>query len=339
MRQPTTALCLLTVIAAACHRAPPSDTPPLRSTGVAVAVRDTTRADYFEAAGVANPIQQATLSTRLMATVLDVAVVEGARVSRGDVLVRLDAADLAARRRQATAAVDDATTMRDLTKLTADRMRAMYADSAAPRAQLDAAESALARATAQLVAAREAVAEVDATTRYAEIRAPFTGVVTRRFVDPGAFAAPGTPLVTIEATDRLRVSVTVPAALASALRTGRHVAARLEGVPADALIEGVVPSAGNLYTINALIENHAAAYLTGSAATLLVPSGTRRVILVPVAALLHQGDLVGVRRRFAASDEITWVKTGATVGHDVEILSGLAPGDSVLVPGTPGGAP
>ena len=338
MRQPVTALCLFTVFTAACHRAPAAGEPTSRFDGVAVVARDTIRTDYFEAAGVANPVQQATLSTRLMATVLEVGPVEGARVARGDLLVRLDAADLTARRGQAAAAVDDATSMRTLARLTADRMRAMYADSAASRAQLDAAESALARANSQLAGAHQAIAEVDASARYAEIRAPFAGVITRRLVDPGAFAAPGTPLVSIEATDQLRVSVTIPAALAPGLRAGHRVTVRLEGVAADAVIEGVVPSTGNLYTVNALVDNRHATHLAGSAATLLVPSGSRHVILVPAAALRHQGDLVGVWRRFGSGDEVTWVTIGATIGADVEVLSGLAAGDSVLVPATIAGA-
>lgn len=327
-----TAACALGLVLAACHRAPLPVVPSTPARGVAVAARDTSVADYFEAAGVANPIEQATLSTRLLATVLGVTVVEGARVSAGEVLMRLDAADLAARRRQASATADDASMQHGLAQLTADRMRAMYADSAAPRAQLDAAETSLARASAALVAAREAITEVDAMARYAEIRAPFAGVVTRRFVDPGAFAAPGTPLLTVEANDRLRISVTIPASLASGLRPGRRLAVRLEGEMADAVIEGVVPASGNLYTINALVENRGGAHLSGGAATLLVPQGARHAILVPVAALLRQGDQVGVRRRFAAGDAVTWVRIGATVGREIEILSGLAAGDSVIVP-------
>ena len=97
------------------------------------------------------------------------------------------------------------------------------------------------------------------------------------------------------------------------------------------MIEGVVPGAGNMYTINAIVANRNGALLAASAATLLVPHGTRRAIVVPVSALLHQGDLIGVRRRFATGDAITWVKTGATMGSDIEILSGLATGDSVVL--------
>ena len=80
----------------------------------------------------------------------------------------------------------------------AERFRALYADSAATRYQLEQVETGLARAEAGLQTARASRAELDAVGAYAEIRAPFSGVVTRRFVDPGAFVAPGAPILEVQ---------------------------------------------------------------------------------------------------------------------------------------------
>lgn len=311
-------------------------TPPV--TGQAVAVIDTVRPDYFEATGVADPVERATISTRLMATVIAVVPLEGARVHRGDVLVRLDASDLDAKRKQVAAGVAEATAMHDLATVTASRMSALYADSAAPKAQLDAAMAGLARAKSGLAAAHAAAAELEASAAYAEVRAPFDGIVTHRFVDVGAFAAPGAPLLTVEASDRLRISAVVPAALARGMAKGNRIQARLEGVAAEALIEGVVPSGGNLYMVNAIVANGGGKYLAGSAATLLVATGERHVVLVPTASLVRQGDLVGVRRRMNGTAELTWLRIGGVVGDRTEVLSGLAAGDSVLVPASSTGA-
>ena len=305
-------------------------TPPV--TGQAVAVIDTIRPDYFEATGVADPVERATISTRLMATVTAVMPLEGARVHRGDVLVRLDASDLDAKRKQVAAGVAEATAMHDLATVSASRMKALYADSAAPKAQLDAAMAGLARAKSGLAAAQAAAAELEASAAYAEVRAPFDGIVTHRFVDAGAFAAPGAPLLTVEASDRLRISASIPAALARGMAKGNRIQARLEGVAAEATIEGVVPSGGNLYMVNALVANGSGKYLAGSAATLLVVTGERHVVLVPTASLVRQGDLVGVRRRMNGTAELTWLRIGGVVGDRTEVLSGLAAGDSVLLP-------
>jgi RND family efflux transporter MFP subunit len=328
----TIAVVTVTLLATACGGGPapaPSNVPA--PAGAPVLVTDTTRPDQFAASGVAQPIEQATLSTRLMATITEVVPIEGARVTAGEVLVRLDARDLDAKRQQAAAALAEATAGERLARVTAERIRALYADSAAPKAQLDAAEAGLSRATAGLAAAHAAVAELEATARYAEVRAPFAGVVTRRFVDPGAFAAPGAPLLTVASSARLRIVATVPATLVAGLRPGRRLEAQIEGQPAVARLEGAVPSAGNLYTVNALVENPDGRFLAGSAATLLVPTGERRVVLVPTAALIRQGDLIGVHRRLAGAAELTWITVGGQVGDRTEVLSGLAAGDTVLV--------
>lgn len=306
--------------------------------GRVVTVAETTVTATLEAAGVAEPVAQATLSTKLMGTVTAVLVREGDRVAAGQPLVRIDARDIAAKQSQVGAGIAEAEAVhRDATTQLA-RIRALYADSAATRAQLDAAETGFARAEAAVRQARGAASELAAMTDYAVVRAPFAGVVTQRFVDPGAFAAPGAPLVTVQDGRRLRVSVTAAPEAVRTLRRGATVTATIEGASAPATIEGVVPApAGSVYTVNAIVENAGARFLPGSAATLVIPQGARRAIVVPAAALRRDDDLTGVIVRGAgetAGDELRWIRVGATTGGLVEVLGGLAAGDRVVVPET-----
>jgi RND family efflux transporter MFP subunit len=300
-------------------------------TGTAVQVTDTMVVDAFEASGVAEPVRSATLSTKLMATVIAVQVHEGDRVAAGDLLVRLDARDLEARHEQVQAALAEASAVQADAEVQAGRIRALYADSAATKAQLDQAETGLARASAAVASARGMAAELAATASYAEVRAPFAGVVTRRFVDPGSFAAPGAPLVSVEDPSRLRVSVSAAPDEVRGVQSGHSITATIGDSAVRAVVEGVVPSGGNLYTVNALVPNADGRFLSGSAATLALPRGTRRAILVPSAAIGRQGDLTGVQVVAAGEPSLRWVKPGRSAGGMIEILSGLAPGDSVLV--------
>jgi multidrug efflux pump subunit AcrA (membrane-fusion protein) len=164
------------------------------------------------------------------------------------------------------------------------------------------------------------------------VRAPFAGIVTRRFVDPGDFAAPGTPLVALADGSRLRISGTLPAGLAARLAPGARLEARIEGRPAAARIEGVAPAGGSVYTINAIVDNPAGDYPVGGAADLLVATGTRSAILIPAAALERQGDLTGVRLVAGATAELRWVRLGERRGEQVEVLAGLRAGDRILLP-------
>ena len=187
---------------------------------------------------------------------------------------------------------------------------------------------------------------------YATIRAPFAGTVTRRFVDPGAFAAPGAPLVSIQDVSRLRVSASAAPDAVRGLARGQTIAATIEGRRMPATIEGVVPAeGGNLYRINALVPNPATgagsrAFLAGSAATLALPLGARAALVVPVRALTREGDLTGVTLRTPRGDEIRWIRIGSTTGELVEVTAGLRAGYQVVVPsdgaapvGTPAATP
>jgi RND family efflux transporter MFP subunit len=218
----------------------------------------------------------------------------------------------------------------------ANRIRALYTDSAATRAQLDAAEMGLARSDAGLKAAQAAASELEAVGSYSVIRAPFAGIVTKRFVDPGAFAAPGTPLVAIQDASTLRISASVTPDIARTLRPGQVIAATIENRPVRASVEGVVPAmAGNLYSVNALVVNFQSASLAGSAATLSLATGTRTMLVVPFTAIVREGDLTGVVLRTPQGDGRRWVRLGQRSGDMVEVIAGLTAGDRVVLPSGP----
>lgn len=318
---------------AGCGGGDPEPFPePLRLTGTEAVAADTTLPDLLPAAGLAEPVLQATLSTRLMARVTEVLVQEGDRVRAGQVLVRLDASDLDAKQSQVDAGVQAALAVRDEARLYAERIRNLYADSAAPRIQLDAAETGLVRAEAGWQVAVAAGSELQSARAYADVRAPFAGVVTNRFVDQGAFASPGAPLVTVEDDRAIRISATLAADLPRPDR-GARVSATVSGVTVEAVIEGVVPApGGNLVTVNALVENPTGVLRPGAAATLEIPLGVQRVVVVPWAAVVREGDLTGVRVRTSTGDSLRWIRLGKRYDTVVVVLAGVSPGDVVLVP-------
>jgi RND family efflux transporter MFP subunit len=305
----------------------------VRSDGVPYTAHDTTIDASVDATGIAAPIQQATLSTRLMGTVTDVQVREGDRVAAGQLLVSIDARDLTAKSTQAAASIAEAEALHRDAEAQANRIRGLYADSAATRAQLDAAETGLARARAALDAARAAATELGAIRSYSVIRAPFAGVVTKRYADPGAFATPGAPLVTIQDVSVLRISATTTPGIARGLKRAQSLTARVEQATVRATVEGIVPSAaGSLYTVNAVVVNREGALLAGSRASLALPTGRRRVLVVPAPAIVRAGDLTGVTLRTAQGDDRRWVRLGRSIGDMVEVTAGLVKGDRVVVP-------
>lgn len=314
---------------------PPVEQGPPEAT---LTVRDTLVPAVLEAAGIAEPYQRSVLSTRLMGSVTAVLVREGDRVQAGQLLGKIDSREVMAKGSQVEAGIAAAEAQHQEALRQAERIRGLYADSAATKAQLDAAETGLAQAEAGLRIAGAARAEVEAVSAYAEIRAPFAGEVTRRFVDAGAFAAPGAPLVELQDASRLRVTVSVSPGTVTGLRRGTRLDATIEDRPAQAVVEGVIPAPGGaLYTVNGIVENGDRRYLPGSAAVLLLPQGTRRAILVPETAVIAEGDLSGVRVAGERGSELRWVRLGRRNAGQVEVLSGLQAGERVLIGATAGG--
>lgn len=319
----------------------PAPAAPLSPVGATATVRDTVLPALIEASGTAEAVQQATLSTRLMATVAEVAVREGDRIGAGQVLARLDTRDLDAKAAQVEAGLAEASAMEREAEAMANRIRALYRDSAATRVQLDQVETGLARAQAAVRTARATAAEVAAHRSYAEITAPFAGTVVRRHVDPGAMAAPGAPLVMVEDASRLRVRVTAAPDQVRGLARGTAVEVLVEGRAVAGEVEGVVRApAGNMAQVNVLVANRDGGITSGSAATVLLPQGTRPGMVIPEGAVIREGDLVGVDVVVAGLAERRWVRLGRTLtGGMVEVLSGLAAGDRVLMRGAAPGGP
>lgn len=327
------------LVACASEGAPPRPADAPAATGRTLVVHDSSVTAFVEAAGIAEPVLQATVSSKLMGTVTAVLVNEGDRVSAGQSLARIDARDLDARREQVDAGIAGATAALREAELHATRLRALYADSAVPRAQLDAAESGLARAEAGVRSAKAGAAELVATADYSSIRAPFPGTVTQRLVDPGAFAAPGAPLITVQDHRRLRVKVTLAPNDARLLRKGAVVEVQVEGVSGTGVVEAVLPAQqSGLYAVNVLVENRDSRFAAGGTATVRVPQGARRVVLIPQDAVRHQGDLTGVMLREESGARIRWVRLGRTMGDRVEVLSGLKGGETILLPVAAAGA-
>lgn len=301
--------------------------------GVTLTLADTTIATTFDASGVAEPLQQAMVSTKLMGTVTSVKVQEGDVVRAGQLLVQIDARDLTAKAAQVSASIADAEAMHKEASSYAARFTALYNDSAATKAQYDAAMTGLARAEAGLRAAKAGAGELDAVRSYASVQSPFAGIVTMRHADPGTFAAPGMPLVTVQDASSLRISVSAPSEAVRNLKRGARLAATIDGQPVTATVEGVVPAnAGNLFTVNAVVPNRDGALRAGSAATLSLPLGSTNGIVVPVAALVRDGDLVGVVVRANGVDDRRWVRLGAVTPTHAEIAGGLKAGEVIVIP-------
>ena len=286
--------------------------------------------------------QHAALSTRMMARVVSIPVEVGDRVRAGQTVIRLGTDDIAANRAKAEAAVRVASAARDEAARQAARMDTLYAMDVVPLVQRDGARLGLTQAESQLAMAQATLAEVEAANRYATITAPFAGAIVARRINEGDLAAPGMPLLTVEATGPREAVVSVPADLAQHVEVGSLITVSTStGLTVAAEVRAVASGADPMTRTVQVRASLPADWPTGVAITALVPAGTRVGVAIPRRAVIRRGQLTGVRVATDEGELIRWVRLGRTVApaltgdntveQRVEVLSGLEPGERIVL--------
>lgn len=284
--------------------------------------------------GFVEAIDPATLAPRVMASVIEVAGREGDAVARGDVLVVLDDRDARAKLAQAEAALEAARAGARQAELALDRARRLHESEALTTQALEAAEAAHDGARAQVQRASEGVEEARTALAWFRLEAPFDGKVLERGADPGDLAAPGRPVLRLYREDRLRFRVAVPEERAADLSTGsthRVVFDRLP--PRDATLTRVLPPADprtgtvTLHLAPASIED----LRPGMLGRLQLAGGERAALVVPADAVERIGQVERVRLVRDGRAVPVAVRTGKRHDGLIEVLSGLAEGEEVVV--------
>lgn len=276
-----------------------------------------------EVVGTVRAKLHATLEAKLSGRIAKLPVILGQRVKAGELVVRLDAPEIAARLEQAEAALQQAE--RDW-----KRTSTLFDQQSVTRAEQDAVE-------ARQRVAKGAVTEARAMMSYVEVVAPFDGVVTKKWVDVGDLAAPGKPLISIEDSSVLQLEADVPQSIASHVQRDVHLVVRVDGVTGELIgtVSEIAPSADSVSrTFQIKVDLAEQPGLSsGQFARLLVPVGESRSLRVPAAAVVQRGQLEIVFVVVNQHAQLRLIKTGQRFGDAVEVLSGLDAGDSVVIEG------
>lgn len=325
---------MLAIAAAACSHAAADSEHTAEPPPATFTVQAEPLATVVPVSGTIVARRTAEISTRMMARITAVEVEVGDRVRAGDVLVRLGTDDVAANRLKAEAAVRAAQAAHDEAARQAARMDTLYAADVVAQVQRDGARLGLAQAESQLALAKATLQEVETAASYATITAPFDGAVLRRFADEGDVANPGMPILVVEDAGERDAVVAVPVDLAADIRKGTRVrVTTTDGRVGAAVVRAVAAGADPMTRTVEVRATLPADWPTGAAITALVPAGVQEGIAVPVRAVVRRGQLTGVRVLSESGVTIRWVRLGRTLGsgEDVHVLSGLEPGDRIVL--------
>lgn len=279
--------------------------------------------------GSLQPYQQVVLYARVAGYVKSVGVDRGDVVQSGQSLAAVEVPELEADLLKARAELEAA----ELESKRLREARAKSPDLVLPQS-VDNAE-------ARAGGARATVNRCKVLLDFAQIRAPFAGVISARSIDPGAHVSAGTsPLLALVDCTKLRCQVAVTemeAPLATPGKPVRIVPDALPSPPVQASISrsaGVLDAATRTLMVEADVENAAGKLLAGMSVTVRI--GVERhenTPLVPVAALVMEKTNAFVFRHVGGKAVKTPVKIGFNDGTHVEVPE-LKPEDTVLLVGT-----
>jgi RND family efflux transporter MFP subunit len=316
----------------------PTGPRPIAGTvrGPVAEVRLVRRSREETAVGSVRPVHEAAVASKLLARVVEVNVTAGQTVTEGDVLVRLDAADLEARLKQAEAAAVGAESRYEQTRNNYARAEKVVASKAISRADFDEAVADLKMAEAEVRRTHRAVDEANVLLDYATIRSPLTGVVIDKLVEPGDTATPGQVLLTLYEPNRMQLVATVRESLAQKLQVGDEIPARLDTLGHECLatVSEIVPeaeSASRSFTVKVTGPCPPGVY-SGMFGRIVIPLSDEQVLVVPREAVSRIGQLTVVDVVEGNRSRRQSVQLGRELPEGDEVLAGLREGEKVLLP-------
>lgn len=276
-----------------------------------------------EVAGTVEAVRSATISPKVGGTIENMPVVLGSVVKKGDLLVKIDAGEIRARLSQAAARLEQA-------KRNYEREKRLLEKQASTRETVNSMADAL-------KVAQAATEEVRTMLNYTVIRAPFSGVISRKMVQVGDMAMPGMPMLVLDDNQHLQAVAAVPEALALQIRRGDLLAIQVPaaGFSGSGKVSELAPAADarSRTTMVKLAINDAAEVQPGQYVRVMLPTAPVATLRVPATAVLRFGQM---ERLFVVENgkaQLRLVRTGEHRNGQIEILAGLEGGEQVVIRG------
>jgi len=268
---------------------------------------------FTETTGTVRSENRASIAPKVTGEIAEIHVVTGQDVKKDELLVKISALEITSKLQSAQASVDKV--RRDLKR----EQDLLESGASTPEVVNDLKD--------QLRIAEAMMSEAKTILSYTEIRAPFDGVITRKYANEGDLALPGNPLLEIEDLSSLRVEADVPEALGIGLELGMKIDILIAGIEGslDGKVSEIAPAAdprSRTFPVKIALPAHSA-LKSGQFAKVRIPTGEFESILVSKKAVSQWGQ---IERVFEIKDGhlmMRIVKTGTRHGDQIEVLSGL----------------
>ena len=268
----------------------------------------------------------------------------GTHVHTGELLAVIETPELDQQVKQAQSDLATAQSNEQIAQITAQRWTKLLAKNAVSKQETDQAMSDLRGRQSALEAAQANVMRLQQLQGFERIYAPFDGVITARNIDIGSLIqagdsnSPRAELFHMASTDKLRLFVPVPEVYTNQVRNGSHVIVTSDAVPGEKFTGTIARNSDAIdlssRTLNVEVDvvNSEHKLLPGQYAFIHLPiPPSASSMTLPSGALLFRGEglRVGVVRDGLV--RLLPVEVGHDYGASVEITSGLAAHDQVIL--------
>ena len=289
--------------------------------------------------GTLMPVQQMLLNARIAGDVIDVPVREGQSVAAGAVLVRQNNLDAQSRLAQAEAAVQSSRAELETAREQMKKFRVLSQQNFFSRNDLEKAETQVAVYTAQVRANEAAVLMTKKALNDAVLRAPFSGVVAERLVEPGQLVMPNTPLLRLVDLSKLELAIQLPSSEIARVHEGQTLTFSVDAFGDEKFKARVIrlnplaKASNRRITVYAAVSNadqrpRGGLLAKGSLVDENSPSG----LVIPLAGVQEKNGQAGVM--VIRQSRLVWqpVELGQQNArtNQVIVTKGLAEGESIL---------
>lgn len=281
--------------------------------------------DGIRAVGSLMPNEEVNIASEVQGKVTEVLFKEGSPVTKGQVLVKINDDDLQAQLKRYQF-------QEKTLKENVERQRILFAKEAISQQAYDevVTQYNMLLAEIELLNVR-----IDKT----RIRAPFGGTVGFRYISEGSYIQPGTQIARLVDYNTLKVEFSIPEKYIGMKFIGKPVTFTTEGSEQvrKATVYAMEPRVDDktrTIVLRALYNNNRGELRPGMSARVNIPtSQAAKVLMVPTEAVVPSVDGKGVWVVLEGAPELVSIETGNRSETTVEVLKGIAPGDSVIVTG------
>ncbi len=275
--------------------------------------------------------RQVELFAKLNSYVKSLKVDIGANVHKGQLLIELEAPEIASQLVGALSRLHSQQAIYTASNSTYQRLlETSKVEGTIARNDLELALARKNADNAQLEAAKAAYKEVQIMQSYLQIRAPFNGKVTTRNVNIGAYVGQGVqePLLVVQEQSTLRLAVSVPEAYTGFLKLGDHLNFKVSSLKGESFNATVSRMSGALDTklrserVELDIENQDIKLLPGMVAEVIIPLKSRNTpFVVPKTAVVNSGEGTFVIAVIDKKAKYIKVETGLEMKDVIEVFS------------------